>query len=67
MNDYTFKDSKYFDVFARSRKTGKITTFRMCQNLNIAYNNLFGTYVFQFLCNKYWCGCDTKDYVITID
>lgn len=67
MENYTFKDSKYFDVFTTNRRTGKTTTFRMCQNLTIAFNNLYGTYVFEFLCCKNWCYVDTKDYVITID
>lgn len=67
MTDYTFKDSKYFDVFIKNRKSGTTTTFRMCQNLNIAFNNLLGTYVFNFLCCKQWYFYDTNDYVITVD
>lgn len=66
MNDYTFKDSKYFDIFVQHRKTGATKTYRMCQNLNVAYNNLCGTYIFAFLWNKTYLQFDTKDSIITI-
>lgn len=67
MNDYTFKDSKYFDVFIKNRKTGTTTTFRMCQNLDFAFNKDLGTYVLEFLCCKKWHFYSTNDYIITID
>lgn len=67
MNDYTFKDSKYFDVIIKSKTTGKTDTFRMCQNLKIDFNNLLGTYVFNFLYGNRWHCVDTNNYVITID
>lgn len=58
---------KYFDIFIKDRKTGVVATFRMCENLNIAFDKSLGAYIFEFfMLQNHYC-VNTKYYVITID
>ena len=57
----------YVDIFVTNRKTRKVETYRLCQDLNIDFDYLIGAYIFQFLHNKKRLSFDTQHYIITID